>query len=324
MCSDPYLLHHPAGIRIAVHPLGACWLSCRVPLADGDREILLGSDDVPTMLAGGSYLGASVGRYAGRIAHARFRNYALDANQPPHSLHGGRVGFSRRLWHIVQEESDTQQVVLRLVSVDGDQGFPGRLTAEVRYALEAHDQLSITYRARSDADTLCNLTNHAYFNLNGGDGDNGLQQYLRIAAEYYQPVGADGIPNGATQAVAGTGFDFRTTKRLDGDFLRDMDQQIVRGYDHSFLRDTAGALTFAAELTSCDKRVRMTMYSDQAALHLYSGQYLGGTRKRDGRAYADCAGIALESQCPPQEQGILLAGEDYVHRVVYRFATSDE
>lgn len=423
------------GMRITVSPLGATWTSCILPLADGPREVLLGSHDVATMLAGGSYLGASVGRYAGRIAGARFAGHSLAANQPPHILHGGPQGFSRRRWEVISagapgagnqhqqlqspdgdqtlypqspdggrtlrpqspdrnptlclhpqspagnqtlrlhpQSPDGDQILhLRLHSPDGDQGFPGNLDAEVIYRLDDDNSLTITYLARTDAPTPCNLTSHAYFNLNGGDGDDGLNQWLRIDASHYQPVGADGIPDAPPRAVdvSPPAFDFREGKWLQRDFLQDAEQQKVRGYDHSFLLAHAEAhhgllhgersrsaqhpthhappchaqpgderpdpptpgrvqlhveppLRLAAELRSADGRVRMTLATNQPALHLYTGQYLAGTPKRDGHStYASLAGIALESQYPPDSPGhgeaILQPGTLYRHMIRLTF-----
>ncbi|MDO4904503.1 MAG: galactose-1-epimerase [Lautropia sp.] len=320
------LLTNRHGMRMAINPLGATWTSCRVPLADGThREVLMGSHDLATMLAGGAFLGASIGRYAGRIAGGRFQGHQLDINQPPHCLHGGRQNFSRRLWQWVDTESNDRQITLQLHSPAGDQGFPGNLTAKVCYRLDEDNGLSVIYSATTDAATPCNLTNHAYFNLNGGDLDNGLDQYLRIVAERYQPVGPDGIPDRPPRSVAGTGFDFRAAKLLSQDYRHDADQQQVDGYDHSFLLDNGGRLALAAELCSADGRVAMQLFTDQPALHLYTGQALVGTEKRDGSAYANNAGIALESQFPPDSpshgRAILQPGHIYRHVSRYVFCT---
>lgn len=321
LTSTGLTLRNRRGITIGLHPLGATWTSCRLPLPDQVREVLLGSRDVVSMLLeGGSYLGASVGRYAGRIAQARFGDNVLDANQPPHILHGGRQGLARQLWTL--DSADAHQATFRIFSPAGDQGFPGNLNATAQYRLDDDDSLTIVYSATTDAPTPCNFTNHAYFNLNGGDGDDGLAQVLQIHADRYQPVGTDGIPDAAPRAVEGTGFDFRQPKRLDADFLRDVDQQKVKGYDHSFLlgeapsdASTGAALQLAAELCSADGRVSLQVHTDQPALHLYTGQYLGGTEKRDGSHYADLAGVALESQFPPDSpshgRAILLPGQTY-------------
>ncbi|MDO4637470.1 MAG: hypothetical protein Q4B13_07985 [Lautropia sp.] len=353
------------GVCVSVHLLGATWTSCQVPVNGQMRELLLGSRDIAAMLAGSSYLGASIGRYAGRIAGAEFSGHALDANQPPNTLHGGRHGLSRRLWQIqaisccdgltdiapaslprLTPDLGCRGMTLQINSPAGDQGFPGHLLARVHYLLADDDSLTILYTATtSDAPTPCNFTNHAYFNLNGGDGDNGLAQFLTIPAHHYQPVGADGIPLMSPRPVDGTGFDFRQGKWLDKDFLRDPDQRLVGGYDHSFLLSgasgqssadpsatmppiTTGDITSvtlqpAASLRSADGRVTVEIHTNQPAIHLYTGQYLQNTEKRDGSAYANLAGIALESQYPPDSphhgRAILQPGDTYCHIIRYTF-----
>ncbi|MDO5090484.1 MAG: galactose-1-epimerase [Cardiobacteriaceae bacterium] len=321
MPTQPIHLENRHRLRITLHPLGASWLSCQIPLAGETREILLGSADLAAMLAGGSYLGASIGRYAGRIAHACFGEHPLDANQPPHILHGGRQGFSRRLWHT--RETGAQHAIFTLESPHGDQGFPGNLHAEAHYHLDEHNRLTLTYRAHTDAPTPCNLTNHAYFNLNGGDGDNGLDQHLQIAADHYQPVASDGIPSRPPQPVAGSGFDFRNPKAIARDYRHDPEQQPTGGYDHSYLLPHPGQPQLAARLQSADRRITLELHSDQPALHLYSGQYLAGTPKRHGGHYSANAGIALESQYPPDSpshgRAILHPGDTYTHTIIYHF-----
>lgn len=313
------------GLRIAINPLGATWTSCQVPVGGTMREVLLGSRDLAAMLAGGSYLGATVGRYAGRIAQGRFGPHQLDLNQPPHTLHGGSQGFSRRRWQLIDAETDDRRITLALASAAGDQGYPGNLLARACFEIDDDNQLTIHYSAETDAATPCNLTCHAYFNLNGGTQDNGLDQVLRILASQYQPVGEDGIPDRPPQGIAGSSFDFREFKRVGRDYLVDDKQRRVGGYDHSFLLDNAGALALAAELRAADGSLGLQIHSDQPALHLYTGQYLAGTEKRDGSRYANNAGIALESQQPPDSpshgHGILHPGEIYRHTIRYAFFT---
>lgn len=317
------VLRNRHGLRVAISPLGATWTSCRLPLADGPREILTGSHDLPAMLAGGSYLGATVGRYAGRIAGARFGPHLLAANQAPHILHGGPGGFSRRLWQHLDAD-DTHRITLHLHSPDGDQGFPGNLLATACYQLDDDNGLTITYTARTDAPTPCNLTSHAYFDLDGGTRGDALDQWLQLHASHYQPVAADGIPDQPPRPVDDTGFDFRQGKPLRRDHLHDADQQRVGGYDHSFLLDNHGQPAPAAELRAADGRVRLRLSTDQPALHLYTGRYLAGTPGRDGQPLGAHAGIALESQHPPDSpshgRGILHPGATYRHVIHLAFA----
>ncbi|MDO4642703.1 MAG: galactose-1-epimerase [Cardiobacteriaceae bacterium] len=309
-----YTLKH--GLEIRISSWGATWLSCR--LANG-RKIILGSRDLAAMLAGGAYLGCSVGRYAGRIAQAQWQGHTLNANQPPHILHGGQQGFSRRLWQV--DSHSTREITLSLTSAAGDQGFPGTMDVEAHYKLEDQHSLRITYRARTNAPTPCNLTNHAYFNLNGDEG--GLNQTLTIHAAHYQPVAVDGIPNAPARTVAGTTFDFRTAKCIARDYCQDEEQRAVGGYDHSFLLDNHGSESLAAELISADANVKLQLFTNQPALHLYTGQYLAGVENREGRPYPANAGIALESQYPPDSPShgaaILQPGDTYIHHILYRF-----
>lgn len=318
-----HVLRNRHGLAVSINPLGATWTRCLLPLAEGPRDILLGSDDLATMLAGGSYLGATIGRYAGRIAHARFGPHHLAANQPPHILHGGPVGFSRRLWQVQASGTGAQHLTLQLHSADGDQGFPGNLQASACYQLDDDNTLTITYIAHTDAPTPCNLTSHAYFNLDGPTRRDGLGQWLRLHATHYQPVAADGIPDGAPRPVAGTSFDFRQGKTLGQDLLQDAGQQRVDGYDHSFLLDNHGQLALAAELHSADGRVRLRMATNQPALHLYAGRHLAGVPDRHGQPMAAHAGIALESQHPPDSpshgRAILHPGTPYHHVIRLQF-----
>lgn len=279
---------------------GATWLSARVPMGDGTvREALLGCATPSDYLQQSAYLGATVGRYANRIANARLElngeAIALSANQGPHQLHGGPDGFHNRRWQIVCQ-SDSE-VEYRLDSPDGDQGFPGTLLVSLRYRLEEDNTLSIAYQATVDRACPVSLTNHAYFNLDADHGD-ARQHRLQLNADRYLPVDSQGIPNAALKAVAGTSFDFRAAKTLAEDFLQDADQQAVKGYDHAFLLSQDDARP-AATLWSADGRLQLEVFTTAPALQLYSGNYLAGTPAREHDVYAAHQGIALESEFLP-------------------------
>ncbi|MBC3213816.1 galactose-1-epimerase [Serratia fonticola] len=296
-------LKNAAGMTVTLMDWGATWLSALLPLKSGEqRELLLGCQTPQDYLHQGAYLGATVGRYANRIAHASLnidgKPHPLIANQGEHQLHGGPNGFHARRWQIVKQ--DEQQVVYQLHSPDGDQGFPGNLDVTLTYRLTAEHRLEIEYQARTDRACPVNLTNHAYFNLDGA-GHDARQQRLQLFADRYLPVDGDGIPSADLTAVAGTGMDFRQPKTLQQDLLRDRDQQRVKGYDHAYLlHDTChGLASPAAHLWSADGKVAMTVFTTAPALQLYSGNYLGGTPARDGGSYQNYAGIALESEFLP-------------------------
>ncbi|MBP0997472.1 galactose-1-epimerase [Serratia fonticola] len=296
-------LKNAAGMTVTLMDWGATWLSALLPLKSGEqRELLLGCQTPQDYLHQGAYLGATVGRYANRIAHASLnidgKPHPLIANQGEHQLHGGPNGFHARRWQIVNQ--DEQQVVYQLHSPDGDQGFPGNLDVTLTYRLTADHRLEIEYQAQTDRACPVNLTNHAYFNLDGA-GHDARQQRLQLFADRYLPVDGDGIPSAELTAVAGTGMDFRQPKTLQQDLLRDRDQQRVKGYDHAYLlHDTChGLASPAAHLWSADGKVAMTVFTTAPALQLYSGNYLGGTPARDGGSYQNYAGIALESEFLP-------------------------
>ncbi|MFV8871157.1 galactose-1-epimerase [Serratia fonticola] len=296
-------LRNAAGMTVTFMDWGATWLSAVLPLKSGEqRELLLGCQTPQDYLHQGAYLGATVGRYANRIAHASLnidgKPHPLIANQGEHQLHGGPNGFHARRWQIVKQ--DEQQVSYQLHSPDGDQGFPGNLDVTLTYRLTADHRLEIEYQAQTDRACPVNLTNHAYFNLDGA-GHDARQQRLQLFADRYLPVDGDGIPSADPTAVAGTGMDFRQPKTLQQDLLRDRDQQRVKGYDHAYLlHDTChGLASPAAHLWSADGKVAMTVFTTAPALQLYSGNYLGGTPARDGGSYQNYAGVALESEFLP-------------------------
>ncbi len=223
------VLRNANGMIATFMDWGATWLSARVPMHDGSvRETLLGCATPSDYLHQDAYLGATVGRYANRIAQARLKKLdcQLAANQGENQLHGGPEGFDKRRWQIVSQ-SDSE-VHYRLDSPEGDQGFPGNLIADVRFQLDDDNCLSIRYEARCDKACPVNLTNHAYFNLDAQHGD-ARQHVLQLHADRYLPVDSAGIPDAPLKAVAGTSFDFRQAKTVAQDFLADDDQKAVKG-----------------------------------------------------------------------------------------------
>jgi aldose 1-epimerase len=329
-------LRSPRGLALALMDQGATWLSCRVPMPDGaSREVLLGCDTPSTYAQQTAYLGATIGRYANRIANSSVAHeglrFALTPNPGSrHQLHGGPQGFDRRRWAI-EEHSDTA-VCFSIVSPDGDQGYPGRLQARVTYRLLGDDTIEMTSEATVSMSSPVCLTNHAYFNLDAVHAD-ARSHHLRIAAERYLPVDAELIPLGSLAAVSNTGFDFRQLKSLQQDWLCDEQQHAGAGYDHAFLLDPACAdMQFpAAELSASDASLRMRVSTTLPSLQLYTGQFLAGTPSRGGGAYSNYSGVALEPQFLPdspnhpewpQSSCWLYPGQTYRHSVRYHFAAS--
>lgn len=296
-------LQNNSGMTVTVMDWGATWLSAILPLKSGDkRELLLGCQTPADYLNQAAYLGATVGRYANRITNAQItldgETIHLAPNQGPNQLHGGPDGFNARRWQKVKQ--DKNQVIYQLYSPDGDQGFPGNLTAEVQYLLTKDNQLEISYQAQVDKTCPVGLTNHAYFNLDG-EGHDVRSHRLQLFADRYLPVDNMGIPTGGLTDVENTGMDFRQPKTIARDFLKDRCQQRVKGYDHAYLlhRTCGETDSPAAHLWSSDNQVQMSVYTSAPALQLYGGNFLAGTPARYGGTYAAYTGVALESEYLP-------------------------
>ena len=324
-------LVHTSGVRLTLMDWGATWLSCQVVVAGSPREVLLGCATLDDYFTQTAYLGATVGRYANRISHAKFtrgtREYHLAPNEGRNQLHGGPDGFDRRRWRVL--EQSTEHVVLGIDSADGDQGFPGHLAATVCYRLMADARISLDYTATVDAPCPVNLTNHAYFNLDGAVTDV-RQHSLQIKAHQFVPIDAESIPLGDLSSVKGTSFDFTRSKQIGSDFLADEQQQRVKGYDHAFLLDLEcrERAAVAATALSGDGRLAMDVYTTKPALQFYSGNYLSGISARHGGIYEAQQGLALETQFLPdspnhpewpQTDCWLEPGETYRHTTVLAF-----
>ncbi|MGY1601629.1 aldose epimerase family protein [Geodermatophilus sp. SYSU D00815] len=314
--------------RVAVLTYGAVLQSVRVPDAGGDvADVVLGFDDLEGYLADDGFQGAVAGRYANRIAGARFTldgvEHRLPANHGDACLHGGPEGFARRLW---SAEEVPGGVELTLVSPDGDQGFPGELVATVRYEL-SEEGLALTYGAVTDAPTVVNLTNHAYWNLAGAGTVE--DHALELAASRFVAVDEALIPV-AIEPVDGTPLDFRTPTRV-GDRLRAPHEQLRRaqGYDHAWVLDGSGLRRAARVVDPASGRV-LEVHTDQPSVQFYSGNFLDGSAAgRGGRAHRQSDGLCLETQHLPDSPNrpefpstVLRPGERYATRTVFRFGTA--
>ncbi len=317
------------GVELEVLTLGATVHRLVVGGGDGERRnVVLGHGSVADRLASDLYVGATVGRYANRIAGGRFRlgdrDVEVSVNDRGNALHGGADGFDRRLWEVREHTADA--AVLRLVSPDGDQGFPGELTADVRFEVDGNT-VRVTHTATTDAPTVCNLTNHAYLNLDGDGAGTVDDHLLTLAAEEYVPVDDTGIPTGGTAPVAGTPFDFRTATRIGGAVRTEHPQLVAsRGFDHDVVV-TGDGLRRAAVLESPASRTRVELWTDQPGLQVYTGNFLDGAhRSTTGVAYRQGDGIALEPQLHPDSpnrpewpSATLAPGERYESRLEWRF-----
>jgi aldose 1-epimerase len=321
------------GVAVSLSTLGAAWLSCDVPMPDGTRRsVVLQRDDPPGEAARKAFLGATIGRYANRIANARIADGArvfplLPDPGSRHQLHGGPQGFHAKHWTVAH--ADDRSVRFSTVSADADQGYPGELRAEVTYRLADAMTVEIEATATVNARSPVCLTNHAYFNLDGIAGDVRLHR-LHVAASRYLPVDTDLIPLGMLADVQDTGFDFREPKALLTDWRSDEQQRIAGGYDHAYLLDSACAAMAspAAALTSADGRLRLEISTTLPAIQLYGGQFLDGIPSAQGAPHSACAGVALEPEFLPdspnhpewpQPSCWLGPGEVYRHLIRYAF-----
>lgn len=341
-----FQLSNKQGMQILLTDWGATWCSAKIPIFHHQsiefREVLC-CCSIDQLATNQAYLGATIGRFANRIAHGQFKlkgkEYQLVCNQHNrHCLHGGN-GFDKRRWQV--EEISEDSVTFSLFSADGDQGFAGNLSVQVTYQLTSTNQVKIDFNAVSDQDTPLNLTNHAYFNLDKKDtlsSDNQVatldirQHQLQIFADYYLPVDAEGIPSAPLTSVSQTGFDFRQAKTIGQDFLKDLEQQRVKGYDHAFLihSNSPEKLAPIAILTSSDQKLRLHLHSTQPSVQLYTANFFAGTPNFNGGIYPNYAALALETQALPDTPnhpewikygGITLANQPYQQQTIFSFET---
>jgi aldose 1-epimerase len=326
------------GFEIAVITFGAAVQALRVPDRDGRcADVVLGHDKLAPYLAERRFFGATVGRYANRIAGGRFELDAqpiqLPLNDGPSCLHGGPDGFDRRLWQIqALDGGSTPSVTLAYASPDGEGGFPGALNARVTYALTGDAAFSVTFEAVTNRPTVVNLTHHGFFNLAGVEsGRDVLDHRLVIEADTFLPTDAAGIPSGGPQAVAGTPFDFTRPAPIGGR-IRDAHEQLRlrRGYDHNFcLRGgRAGTPRPVARVEHPASGRVMTLMTDQPGLQFYSGNFLDGSvAGKGGRLCRQSDAFCLEPQIWPDApnrpdfpSARLDPGETYRHVSVFQFS----
>lgn len=334
---EAIVLTNSHGVTARVLTYGATLQSLRVPGRGGQMaDVVLGYDDAADYERFPNFFGVTVGRYANRIAGARFtldgREYRLPANDGANSLHGGGAGFDKVTWRVVSVESGpTARVVLAHTSPDGDSGYPGNLDVRVTYSLDERGALGITFDAVTDAPTIVNMTNHALFNMAGAGVPQGaMGNVLTIPARAYTPVDGGLIPTGELRSVAGTVFDFRQPRLIAEGLRSGSDEQIRlgRGYDHNFALDKGVTRTpqLAARLTDPASGRVLEVLTTEPGVQFYTGNFLDGTvYGRGGLAYRQGDGIALEPQKfpnAPNQPSFISArvdpGQPYHHEMVYR------
>jgi aldose 1-epimerase len=332
--TDLYILTNKHGVEAAITNYGGTVVSLKVPDKHGKFEdVVLGYDNLDGYASGKAYIGATVGRYANRIAHATFTldgtAYTLSKNDGDNHLHGG---FSKRVW-TAKDVSGRAGPALELtyLSKDGEEGFPGALSVTVVYTLTDQNELKIDYSATTDKDTVLNLTNHAYFNLAGqGNGDI-LPQKIMIQADRFTPIDATSIPTGELRSVKGTPFDFRTATAIGARIDRDDEQlKLGKGYDHNWVLNniTPGSLFYAARAYDPASGRVLEVWTTEPGIQLYTGNFLDGIHGRDGKVYNRRYAFCLETQHFPDSPNKpsfpsteLKPGQHFQSTTVYKFST---
>lgn len=336
---DAVVLSNAHGVQARIIALGASVQSLSTPDRSGkSANIALGYASLGDYVSNPQYFGATVGRYANRIAKGKFtldgHAYSVPVNNGVNSLHGGTKGFDKVLWTVgeVTHDAGKASVTFRYVSPDGDMGYPGKLTVTATYTLDEENRLSIDYRATTDKTTIVNLSNHAYWNLSGEGSGSVMDERLTIVGDAYLPVDAGSIPTGEIRKVAGTPFDFRQAKPIGRD-IRTNDAQLLngRGYDHNWVisKDEAPALRMVARVEDPASGRVLTLKSSKPGLQFYSGNFLDGTTVgTGGHVYRQGDAFVLEPQLYPDTpnqasfgSARLEPGHEYRNLIVYEFTT---
>jgi aldose 1-epimerase len=335
---DAYTLTNASGMSVAILTYGGTLQQINVPDRDGSfANVTLGFDNLESYRADSPYFGAVIGRYANRIRAGRFTldgvTYQVPVNNGVNSLHGGTKGFDKVVWGADPIDTDGQLgLKLTCVSPDGDQGFPGALSVELTYLLTDGSGIDMRYRATTDKPTVCNLTNHAYFNLAGEGNGDVLGHEVMINADHYLPVDDTQIPTGEIAAVAGTPLDF-TSPHAIGERIRDGFAQLFggRGYDHNYVlkRSAGDVMTLAARCAEPISGRVLEVSTTEPGMQFYTGGFLLGTFVgTSGRTYRQGDAFASESQHFPDSPNqpsfpsvVLRPGEVYESRTTYVFST---
>jgi len=336
---EQFTITNAHGLEVRVITYGGIITALRTPDRAGHvDDIVLGFDSLPGYVVASPYFGAIVGRYANRIANGEFtlggRRYHLARNNGPNSLHGGNRGFDKVVWTGEPFQTDSGVgVTLRYTSPDGEEGYPGTLSARVRYTLTPRDELVVDYEATTDKATPVNLSQHTYWNLRGAAEGDILNHLLTLYASAYTPVDSTLIPTGRIAPVTGTPFDFRRATSIGARIEQpNIQLRYGRGYDHNWVLDRSGrtGLVPAAHLEDPESGRMLDISTTEPGLQFYSGNFLDGTiTGKGGRVYAHRSGLCLETQHFPDSPNhasfpstILRPGQTYRSRTVFAFGVA--
>ena len=297
-------------------------------------DVVSGYDTLDSYLNADGYHGAVIGRVGNRICKGKFtldgKEYNLFINNGPNHLHGGEYGFNAKLWDFELVDSDEPCVVFSYKSIDGEEGYPGTLDLKVTYSLTLDNALSINYFATTDKRTIVNLTNHSYFNLGGFDSGSVHSHILSLDAKYYLPTDATLVPTGEIRSVKGTPFDFTAPKKVGRD-IADNDEGLIfaRGYDHCFYFGDGDKIVKRAELYEPQSGRVMEMFTNQPAVHIYTGNYVNNEKYpfKGNVPQKEQSLICLETEKMPDSINhdnftdvVLDVGEKYDFTTIYKFS----
>lgn len=334
---DIYTLSNPNNIEVKITNYGGIITSVKTPDKNGSfDDIVLGFDTLKEYVNSNPYFGCIVGRYCNRIGNAEFsidgHEYKLSKNNGEHSLHGGTRGFDKVIWNAEPiYDKDGHALKLTYLSRDGEEGFPGNLDVTVIYRLTDDNSLVMEYSATTDKTTVVNLTNHSYWNLSGAGSGDVLGHILSINADFFTPAARGMIPTGEIRPVENTPMDFRKPVAIGAGIRSDYEQiKLAYGYDHNWVLNPEAVNGNEAAASAWDPESGryMEVYTTEPGVQLYSGNFMGGIKGKNGRIYNNNGAFCLETQHYPDSPNrpefppvLLQPGETYRTTTIYRFST---
>lgn len=325
-----YNLDNGKGLKAQILNLGGIVRK----LEFGGVDVVLGRDSYKEYLYGNGYFGALIGRNSNRIEDCKFeierREFKLLANDGNrnNNLHGGKEGFNAKIWEVREKDGEEPSLVLKTTSKDGEEGFPSNVNVTVTYTLTKDNGLRIHYEGESDGDTILNLTNHSYFNLNGHTSGDIKNHTLWLDCPFFTPITENVVPDGRVLSVLGTVFDFTVPKTIGKDIDKEDEQlKFGTGYDHNLIINGRGMRKFAV-LQGDKSHIKMEAYTDLPAVQLYSGNWvIEEPECKEGAVYKKNQAVCLETQVFPNftkyshfPDGFLKKGEKYDTVTEYKFS----